>query len=107
MDMASTCVLFLTLKNLVSVNFRLRKVYGELQSRGGAVYQNVEQHEEKCRVRQSKMQSKGDMCFILIPNWSLALRQAHLNEVMDGQNNKLIVSQKTENGGKDHGANGA
>ena len=43
----------------------------------------------KCRERWIKMRSKvdqnveqggaKDMCFYLIPNWSLALRQAHLN----------------------------
>ena len=43
----------------------------------------------KVRSNRIKMRSKGDqnaeqggakdMCFYLIPNWSLALRQAHLN----------------------------
>ena len=43
----------------------------------------------KMRSDRIKMRSKGDqnveqggakdMCFYLIPNWSLALRQAHLN----------------------------
>ena len=43
----------------------------------------------KCVARWIKMRSKVDqnveqggvknMCFYLIPNWSLALRQAHLN----------------------------
>ena len=36
--------------------------------------QNVEQNGAKCRARWSK-----GYCFYLIPNWSLALRQAHLN----------------------------
>ena len=35
------------------------------------VDQNVEQNVEQGGAK--------DMCFYLIPNWSLALRQAHLN----------------------------
>ena len=79
----------LALKNLVSINFRLRKKEescgvevewcgskcGEIGSKHRAgwikmrskVDQNVEQGGAK------------DMCFYLILNWSLALRQAHLN----------------------------
>ena len=40
--------------------------------------QNVEQSGSKCRSKCGARWSKG-YCFYLIPNWSLALRQAHLN----------------------------
>ena len=53
------------------------------------VDQNVEQSGSKCGARWIKMWIKvdkfaeqggaKDMCFYLILNWSLALRQAHLN----------------------------
>ena len=51
--------------------------------------QNAEQDGSKCGARWIKMWIKVDkyaeqggaknMCFYLIPNWSLALWQAHLN----------------------------
>ena len=51
--------------------------------------QNAEQDGSKCGARWIKLWIKvdkhaeqggaKDMCFYLIPNWSLALRQAHLN----------------------------
>ena len=53
------------------------------------VDQNVEQDGSKCGARWIKMRIKvdkyadqggaKDMCFYLILNWSLTLRQAHLN----------------------------
>ena len=77
----------LALKNLVSINFRLRKYYGELRS---SVDQNMEQCGSKHGAMGSKHGATGskcrakDMCFISIPNWSLSLRQAHLNtEIME------------------------
>ena len=74
----------LALKNLVSVNFRLRR---KEESCGAEVVWCG----SKCGAKGIKVRSKvdqnadqnaeqggaKDMCFYLIPNWSLALRQAH------------------------------
>ena len=61
----------------------------ELWSKGGVVWIKTRSDRIKVRSDRIKMRSKGDqnaeqggakdMCFYLIPNWSLALRQAHLN----------------------------
>ena len=97
----------LALKNLVSVNFRLRRKRescgAEVEwcgSKRGVMGSKCGAIGSKCGVKGIKMRSKGDQsaeqsgskcgskcgarwskgyCFYLIPNWSLALRQAHLN----------------------------
>ena len=88
----------LALKNLVSVNFRLRRKeescgaeVGWCGSKRGAIGSKCGAIGSKCRAKGIKMWSKvdqnadqnveqsgaKDMCFYLIPNWSLALRQVH------------------------------
>ena len=79
----------LALKNLVSVNFRLWRK-GEscgakvewCGSKRGAIGSKCGAKGIKTRSKVEQNAEQGgakDMCFYLIPNWSLALRQAHLN----------------------------
>ena len=77
-DVASTYVLC---PRLVSVNFRLRRKeescgaeVGWCASKCGVMGSKCGATGSKCGARWSK-----GYCFYLIPNWSLALRQAHLN----------------------------